>query len=214
MKNLNLKLLSLSITIGCAVGLASCSKSSPNEPEIIPEAEYGLVSMQYLMAENDYIDTLTVNLGDTTIYNYSNAKVTSRFADDYSHLTKSSYFQVADPHLLPTDLHLDKFEVHVPSQWIGDGSFSYFTTKLPVSQDSLEVPYGKFWSDSVSINIPARSKIIMDRTVQAQLLTCSFKAVILNKTTGQNHEIKGTWKGLLRYDHLNTRLTEHPLATE
>ncbi|REA58080.1 hypothetical protein DSL64_22100 [Dyadobacter luteus] len=211
MKNSNVKLLSLSVAFGCMVGLASCSKPSRTEPEITPEADYQLKDIQYFMSDGDRIDTLMVGLGDTTIYNYSNAKLARKFTEDYSKLAKTSYFQVSEPNLLPADLYLEKFEVHVPSQLIADGSFSYFATKLPVSRDSVQVPYGKFWSDTVSINVPAKSKIVIDRSVQAHVINCSFKASIVNKTTGQNHEVRGSWKGLLRYDNLNTRLTEHPV---
>lgn len=210
MRNLKNSLLFSFATLSVFV-LSSCSKSEKDEGEVTPQAEYILREISYTMADADKIDTVTVELQDTTLLNTGNTLSAAKFVEYFSGLKKTSQFQISNSEALPADLDLSRFEVHVPSQWIQKNDFSYFSTKLPLSTGNVEVPYDGFWTDSVRVEVPAKSKIVVNRSVDAHQIRCSFTAVVINKTTGQTYSIQGKWKGLLRYDNLNIILLEQPI---
>jgi hypothetical protein len=191
----------------------SCTKPHEQEVEVVPQSDYVLREIDYFMSGSDRIDTVNLYLGDTTLLNPGDTKAAFTFLDSFEKLTKTSSFHITNESTLPADLHLGDFTVHVPSQLNPNGSFTFFSVKLPFKGDSTIVPYGSFWSDSITVNVPERSSITVSRNVNAYHLTCSFKAVVTDKTTGLTFDVNGAWKGLLRYDNLTTRLTEHPIGT-
>lgn len=191
--------------------LNSCSKKDKDEPELVPEKQYVLNDMRYFMSNTDHIDTVALSLKDTTLYNAGNTLATTKFAFNFAALEKTSQFQIDHAATLPADIKLDRFKVEVPAELYQDNSFSYAPSKVPFTTDFTTLPYQGKYSDTLTVKVPARSSIVVAKSIQAHQITCSFTAVISEKTTGQTYPVKGIWKGLLRYDNLNIKVTEHSL---
>lgn len=213
MKFLKSSLLNKSFAAACAaiLALGSCSKTATEQVEIVPEKQFELRDIRYFMSGTDKLETVDVQLQDTTVYNSGNESITIKFASNLSSLVKTSQFQVANAAALPKNIDFERFQVNVPANIYDDNSLSYTASKVPFTMRPAEFPYDTFSIDTLTVKVPARSSIVINRSIQAQNVTCSFTAVIKEKTTGQTSSIQGTWKGLLRYDQLNTKLTERPL---
>lgn len=201
---------SLILTGALLVVMNSCSKSTKMEPDILPEKEYSLLDMRYFMSNTDYLDTLTLQLQDTTLYNSNNLMAITMFPDNISGLVKTSQFEITNIAELPTDVKFEHFEINVPADY-QNNFFSYSSLKVPFTTEVAMLPYKSNWSDTIVVKVPARSSILVNRSIHAYNITCSFTAVIEEKTTRQTYPVKGIWKGLLRYDNLSTTLTQHPL---
>jgi hypothetical protein len=203
------------LIIGLLVSMlfSSCSKSVKVEPQEIPLAEYVIQDVRYFMNTNDKIDTAKVVLKDTTFYNPGNVINVQNFTGDLNKLNKTSRFQITNLDALPKDVKLDDLSVSVPQNWDSGSYFDLFPEKFPLNQQANQKPYNlaSRSTEGITVNVPPRSKIVVNYSIQAYYMTCSFSAVLQNKTTGQRYPLTGSWKGLLRYDNSQTKLTEQPL---
>ncbi|MBE9463712.1 hypothetical protein ACFP1I_32350 [Dyadobacter subterraneus] len=192
---------------------SSCFKSVKVEPEEMPPAEYVIQDISYFMDKNDKIDTAKVVLKDTTFYNPGSVLNVQKFTGDLNDLNKTSRFQLTNPDALPKDVKLDDLSVSVPQNWDSGSYFDLFPEKFPLNQQVNQKPYNLVSSstENMAVNVPPRSRIVVNYSIQAFYMTCSFSAVLQNKTTGQRYPLTGSWKGLLRYDNAQTKLTEQPL---
>ncbi|HEV7381956.1 MAG TPA: hypothetical protein VGN64_19300 [Dyadobacter sp.] len=201
--------------IGLLVSMlfSSCSKSVKVEPEEVPLAEYVIQDVRYFMNTNDKIDTAKIVLKDTTFYNPGNVLNVQKFTGDLNKLNKTSRFQLTNLDALPKDVKLDDLSVSIPQNWDLGSYFDLFPEKFPLNQQANQKPYhlASRSTESITVNVPPRSKIVVNYSIQAYYMSCSFSAVLQNKTTGQRYPLTGSWKGLLRYDNSQTKLTEQPL---
>lgn len=191
--------------------LNACSKTKEREPEVSPEKQYVLRDLRYFVSGSAQVDTTTLNLQDTTLLNPGNALMTATFASDLSSLVKTSHFEITNAGALPEGINYEHFQVNLPSVLNPDNSLTYTAFKAPFTTTVAQLPYKTGTSETLTVNVPARSRIVVNQTILAQNITCSFTATIEEKTTGQTYPVEGTWKGLLRYDNLSTKLTEQPL---
>ena len=192
---------------------SSCSKSVKVEPQAMPLAEYVIQDVRYFMNTNDKIDTANVVIKDTIFYNPGNVLNVQKFTGDLNKLNKTSRFQLTNLDALPKDVKLDDLSVSVPQNWNSDSYFDLFPEKFPLNQQTNQKPYhlASRSTEAITVNVPPRSRIVINYSIQAYYMTCSFSAVLQNKTTGQRYPFTGSWKGLLRYDNSQTKLTEQPL---
>ncbi len=192
---------------------SSCSKSVKVEPQEVSSVEYVIQDVRYFMNTNDKIDTAKVVLKDTTFYNSGTVLNVQKFTGNLNKLIKTSRFQLTNLDALPKDVKLDDLSVSVPQNWNSDSYFDLFPEKFPLNQLANQKPYNlaSRSTENITVNVPARSRIVVSYSIQAFYMTCSFSAVLQNKTTGQRYPITGSWKGLLRYDNSQTKLTEQPL---
>ena len=203
------------LIIGLLVSVlfSSCSKSVKVETQEIPVAEYLIDDVRYFMNTNDKIDTANVVIKDTTFYNPGNVLNVQKFTGDLNKLNKTSRFQLNNLDALPKDVELDDLSVSVPQNWNSDSYFDLFPEKFPLNQQANQKPYhlASRSTEAITVNVPPRSRIVVNYSIQAYYMTCSFSAILQNKTTGQRYPLTGSWKGLLRYDNSQTKLTEQPL---
>jgi hypothetical protein len=192
---------------------SSCSKSVKVEPQEMPAAEYVIQDVRYFMDTNDKIDTANVVLKDTTFFNPGNVINVQKFMGDLNKLNKTSRFRLTNLDALPKDVKLDDLSVSVPQNWDSGNYFDLFPEKFPLNQQANQKPYNlaSRSTENIAVNVPPQSKIVVNYSIQAYYMTCSFSAVLQNKTTGQHYPLTGSWKGLLRYDNSQTKLTEQPL---
>jgi hypothetical protein len=192
---------------------SSCSKSVKVEPEEVSSAEYVIQDVRYFMNTNDKIDTAKVVLKDTTFYNSGNVLNVEKFTGNLNKLIKTSRFQLTNLDALPKDVKLDDLSVNVPQNWNSDSYFDLFPEKFPLNQQDNQKPYhlASRSTEAITVNVPPRSKIVVNYNIHAFYMICSFSAVLQNKTTGQRYPLTGSWRGLLRYDNSQTKLTEQPL---
>lgn len=192
---------------------SSCSKSVKVEPQEVPAAEYVIQDIRYFMNTDDKIDTAKVMLKDTTFYNFGNVLNVLKFTGNLNDLIKTSRFELTNLDALPKDVKLDDLSVSVPQNRNSDSYFDLFPEKFPLNQQANRKPYNlaSRSTESITVNVPPRSKIVVNYSIEAFYITCSFSAVLQNKTTGQRYPLTGSWKGLLRYDNSLTKLTEQPL---
>ena len=203
------------LLIGLLVSMlfSSCSKSVKVEPQKMPAAEYVIQDVRYFMDTNDKIDTANVLLKDTTFYNPGNVINVQKFTGDLNKLNKTSRFQLTNLDALPKGVKLDDLSVSVPQNWNADAYFDLFPEKFPLNQVGNQRPYNlaSRSTENITVNVPPRSKIAVTYSIEAYYMTCSFSAVLQNKTTGERYPLTGSWKGLLRYDNSQTKLAEQPL---
>jgi hypothetical protein len=195
------------------IAFYACSRRTevnPN-PGTISHNEYVLEDFKFLLDESIRLDTSEVQLKDTSLYNYGQSLITGQFQDDLSGLVKISRFEIANLAQLPAGIPFDSFQVAVPSHIYKDGSMSYFKAKVPLSQNEIQRPYGSQTTESVSIKIPARSRIQVNHRINGYYLDSPFSGVIKNKADGSRIPFNGRWKGLLHYDRSAIRLTQHAL---
>jgi hypothetical protein len=192
---------------------SSCSKSVKVEPQEMPAAEYVIQDVRYFMDTNDKIDTAKVVLKDTTFFNPGNVINVQKFMGDLNKLNKTSRFRLTNLDALPKDIKLDDLSVSVPQNWDSGNYFDLFPEKFPLNQQANQKPYhlASRSTENIAVNVPPQSKIVVNYSIQAYYMSCSFSAVLQNKTTGQRYPLIGSWKGLLRYDNSQTKLTEQPL---
>jgi len=192
---------------------SSCSKSVKVEPEEVSSAEYVIQDVRYFMNTDDKIETANVVLKDTTFYNSASVINVQKFTGDLNQLNKTSRFQLTNLDALPKDVKLDDLSVSVPQNWNSGSYFDMFPEKFPLNQQANQKPYhlASRSTEAITVNVPPRSRIVVNYSIQAYYMTCSFSAILQNKITGQRYPITGSWKGLLRYDNSLTKLTEQPL---
>lgn len=201
------------IVLLSSILFSSCSKSEKVQPQQMPAAEYLIEDVRYFMNTKDKIDTTKVVLKDTAFYNPGNALNVQKFTADLTKLIKTSRFQLTNLDALPKDVNLDNFSVSVPQNWNRDSYFDLFPEKFPLNQQVNQKPYNlaSRSTESITVNVPPRSSIVVNYSISAFYMTCSFSAVLQNKTTGQRYPLAGSWKGLLRYDNSQTNLTQQQL---
>lgn len=193
---------------------SSCSKSTKVEPEETISAEYSIQDVRYFIDTNSKIDTVKVGLKDTTLYNSGNVLVVQKFTGNFNKLIKTSRFQLTNLDALPKDVKLDDLFVNVPQNWYSNSSFDLFSEQFPFNEQANQKLYSlaSRSTEALTINVPPKSKIVVNYSILAYNMTCSFSAILQNKTTGQRYPVTGTWKDLLRYDNSHIKLTEHLLT--
>ena len=199
------------LVFGALLLFTSCSKMPKVDSEISPQKQYLLRDLQYHIPEANGLESITVNLQDTAVSNPSDVAVTKKVINDLSVLVKTSNFEIINLAELPKDVNFGQFQINLPSNVYPDSSLSYTPFTVPLTTKQTEYPYHSNTSDTIVLKVPAQSKIQINTSIQAQNMRCSFTALIEEKASGQTFPIKGTWKGLLRYDKLDIRLTERPL---
>ncbi|MFD1142886.1 hypothetical protein ACFQ4C_17300 [Larkinella insperata] len=189
----------------------SCSKPAKVEPEVVvPPAEYELKDVRYFLEAGDRLDTVIVQLKGVSLQNPTPTLTTQPFEGQYDELVKTSRFEV-DRSTLPQDVKLDKIEVRVPERWYPDDTYGYFSEPFSLSSGEQQKPYGVYKKEVMDIKIPPKSKIVIDRQIDAHHLNCSFTGIIVNKTTGQRYSLKGKWIGILSYNNLSVSLNQSAL---
>lgn len=191
--------------------LNSCFNPTNEGPEIVPEKEYELRDMQYFISNTDHLDTLTLRLQDTTLYNSGNSVTIIKFPYNFSELVKTSQFDITNAATLPADVSFEDLETNVPSGLYQNNFFTYTSFKVPFTNEVTKIPYKSNWFDTIMVTVPARSSIVLNRSIQVHHISSSFTALIADRTTGETYPVKGIWKGVLRYNNLSTTVTQHPL---
>lgn len=200
----------LGLNLGIVILLAACSKPANLEPEAAVPAQYELTDIRYFLNATDRVDTIPVLLKGTSVQNPGNTLATQQ-VEIVDELVKTSQFEVDPLTTLPKGLELDKLGIKVPQNWYGTNIFDYFPEKFPLSLTPQQKPYEAPKKQVLTISIPPKSKIDVSRQIDAYQLTCSFKALLENKATGQRYTLTGKWKGLLRYNNESTTLKQYSL---
>lgn len=195
-----------------SIGMGACTKPGELTPvQPVAPAQYELTDVRYFLGEGDRIDTVTVTLKG---YNVQNTKTTldsQQVENSFDELVKTSQFAVLRPATLPKEVDLSRVAAKVPEYWNGGDSFFFFKETFPLAPTQQQKPYGGFTSKPMPLQIPPRSTIAIRRQVDAYKLSCSFEAVLENKTSGQRYPLTGKWTGILRYNNVSVTLTQHPL---
>jgi hypothetical protein len=199
------------LAFGILLLFTACSKTPKAEPEVGPQSQYLLRDLRYHISEASRLESITLNLQDTAVSNPSGVPVTKQVINDLSALVKTSNFKITNLAELPKDINFEQFQINLPSNLYPDSSLSFTPFTVPFTTKEAEYPYQAKTSDTIVVKVPAQSKIQINTSIQAQNMNCSFTALIEEQVTGQTFPIKGTWKGLLRYDKLDIKLTERPL---
>jgi hypothetical protein len=199
--------LGLSLTLLAS----SCSKQSVVAPEEVFSAEYEIKDIRYFNSSNQRLDTVPVKLQSFVLKNPSALLTTQVLDAGYEELSKTSRFTINDQSLLPPGIKLENLLVHVPERWDEKGLYGYFSEKFSLSSAEQKKPYTAYKKETLTIKIPPKSEITLDRQIQSYLLTCSFSAMVENKSTGQQYTLTGSWKGISHYNNSSVSLTEHPL---
>ncbi len=207
----------LSVLLGASAILAvfsSCSKSekvAPQEP-LVPD--YQLENVRYADTGHPSLDTLAVKLKGGSVSNAGETMARKTFESSFDELVKTSHFEITNQKTLPADVKLETFAVRVPERWDGDDTYAYFPEKFTLHSGEQQKPYGAYQKESIPINVPPKSVIVVEREIEAYHLTCSFTATLVNKTTGQQFPVSGYWKGISHYNQASVTLTEHALGAE
>lgn len=205
----------LTIFLGLFMPLFSCTKQdvSPEggeSPTIEPV--YELIDMKYAMMDGDGIDTATLKLTGHEITNHGDVLTEQKVKINYDELVKKSLFEIDPSNTLPEGIVLDTFNVHVPSNWYGDGNYALYTTVFPLTAEEQEVPYVQPVEDVLTVSIPPGSRIVITAEIDAYTLKSSFRAVFKDRITGKQDTVTGKWIGTLRYNNSSIELKEHPLS--
>jgi len=198
--------------------LFSCSKEnvSPEneEPQDQPIVrDYELIDLKYFLADGDGIDTTIVKLPDFELPNTGNTLAKQDVKVNYDELMMKSKFMIDTESPLSEGLVPDTFQVQVPFDWYGDGSYGVYTKKtFPLTAGIKEEPYGMTGDETLHLQIPPKSRIVVTAKIDAYLLKCSFRAVFKDRTTGIRDTVMGKWNGTLRYNNSVVRIDEYPLA--
>ncbi|MFD2571027.1 hypothetical protein ACFSUS_10310 [Spirosoma soli] len=199
------------LNVALAIGVSACSSPDKLEPQATPPAQYELTDVRYFLKPTDRVDTVTVKLKELSVQNLSNTLSTQQVESSFDELVRTSQFEVDQVNTLPKEVKLDKFAVRVPQNWYGQNLFDYYAEPFPLSPDPQQKPYGGYKNQVMTIRVPAKSKININRQIDAYYLTCSFEGTIQNKTTGQRYPLTGKWTGLLRYNNTLIDLKQSPL---
>ncbi|TYP97166.1 hypothetical protein BC792_10392 [Sphingobacterium allocomposti] len=184
--------------------LGSCSKDSldpeVDEDETILPHEYEMESLTYLLADDDKIDTVKIKGGTEEFINPGNTPMEIQHVETFDDLVKTSFFKIdKEGGELPSDLDISKFKVNVPGVYYENGTFSYYPERFPMSDSEQREPYKRNSTFTFDLKIPAQSKLNFRKSIDRHDITCSFKLVIRNKTTGEKYNVDGKWQGVLRY---------------
>ncbi|WP_324673520.1 hypothetical protein [Hymenobacter sp. GOD-10R] len=193
------------------IPLSSCIKSEHTEPEPTVPAQYEVTDVHYFLTPGARIDTVAVPLKGLSVQNPSNILATQQIEASVDDLVKTSQFEIDQTSLLPKEIDLSNLVVPVPQDWAGMEAVSYSTETFPLSAIQQQKPYGTYAKQILTIKIPANSRIDISRQIEAYHLTCSFQGTLKNTTTGQRYALRGTWKGLLRYNNLSTTTRQSTL---
>jgi len=191
--------------------LNSCANSGQSEPAPTLPVAYDLTEVRYFLAGAAGLDTVTVSLPGLQVQNPSTTLTTQQVELGVTDLVKTSQFALAPSLQLPPDVELSSLRVQVPQEWDGKQPLSYFQAPFALSATPQQQPYGPYAQQLLTLQVPAKSKLDISRHLVAYHLSCSFQGLLVNKTTGQRYPVRGTWKGLLRYDQLSTTTTQSPL---
>ncbi len=199
------------LLVGIPAVLFSCSKPSKVEPDVTLPAEYELREIHYFKTDQVGLDTVMVKLNGSTLTNPGNVLMTQTFESNYDDLQKTSRFEISNLQTLPTDIKLESFAVEVPERWNIDGTYGYFSEKFMLSSSEQQKPYGAYKKENITVRVPARSAVVVERQIEAYPLGCSFRAVVVNKATGQQYPVMGNWRGVSHYNNTSVTLTERAL---
>jgi hypothetical protein len=190
--------------------LSSCTDSGQPEPAPTRPVSYELTEVRYFLTGAGSLDTVTIALPGLHVQNPGNTLTTQQVAIGVTDLVKTSQFAL-DHSLLPPDVELSSLRVQVPQEWGSNGPVSYFREPFTLSATPQQQPYGPYAQQLLTVQVPAKSKLEIGRHLEAYHLRCSLQGLLLNKNTGQRYLVRGSWKGLLRYDKLSTTVTQSPL---
>ena len=191
--------------------LTACSTSA-QEPK--PLAHYEVTDIRYLMTAQDRIDTVTVPLKGASVPNAATTLITQQVDLKTDELSKASQFVIDADVMLPTGVDLSKLAVNVPDgPWHGTSQthISYFAEPFPLSSERQEKPYGEYAKQIVTVSVPPKSRININRQIDAYRINCTFRATLTNVTTGERYALTGKWMGTLGYNNINATLTESAL---
>lgn len=195
--------------------LSGCSKDT-----VKPETDnkntdihkYEIQKLTYFFSENDKIDTVKVGFAAEEFSNPSAVLINVQHKEVFEDLVKTSVFQFdKNGKELPKDFDKAYFEVSVPEIYYGDGKFSYYTDRFSLTDSLLTKPYNHQMSFSMGLNIPAKSKLILEKTIDRYNITCSFELIVRNKKSGELFTLNGKWKGVLRYTNESFKVSQKDL---
>ncbi len=190
---------------------SSCSKPDQVEPQEPLPSLYELEKIRYYEAVPASMDTLILKLKGGSVSNAGEGFSTQTFESSFEELTKTSLFEITNKPALPADVKLETLAVSVPERWQGNEAYAYFPEKFALHSAEQQKPYGAYRKETLSIKVPPKSAISVDRQIEAYRLTCSFTAVLVNKTTGQQFPVSGYWKGISHYNNASIKLTQRSL---
>ncbi|PRD45012.1 hypothetical protein [Sphingobacterium haloxyli] len=196
--------------------LASCSKE-PLDPEVdedetILPHEYEMESLTYFMADDDKIDTVKIKGSTEEFINPGSIPMEVQHVETFDDLVKTSFFEVnLEADELPSDLDLTEFTVNVPGIFYEDGTFSYYPERFSMSDSEQQESYKRNSTFTFDLKVPAQSKLNFRKSIDRHDITCSFKLVIRNKTTGEKYNVDGKWHGVLRYFNESFSVDEETL---
>ncbi|WP_293914904.1 MULTISPECIES: hypothetical protein [unclassified Sphingobacterium] len=197
------------------VFLSSCSKDTvkPETDEKDTDIhKYEVQKLTYFLAENDKIDTVRVGFAAEEFSNPSAALINVQHKEIFEDLIKTSVFQFdKNGKELPKDFEKAYLEVSIPEIYYGDGRFSYYEDQFSLTDSLLTKPYNHRMSYTMGLNIPAKSKLILEKTIDKYTMTCSFELIARNKNTGQLFTLNGKWKGVLRYTNESFKVSQKDL---
>lgn len=191
--------------------LTACSTST-QEPE--PLAHYEITDVHYLLTAQDRIDTVSVSLKGASLPNATTTLITQQVDLKTDELSKSSQFVIDSTVRLPVGVDLSNLAVNVPDgSWHGTSPtpVGYFSEPFPLSPERQEKPYGEYARQTLKISVPPKSRINISRQIDSYRINCTFRAALINVTTGERYALTGKWMGTLGYNNMNTTLTESTL---
>ncbi|TYR35781.1 hypothetical protein FXV77_11920 [Sphingobacterium phlebotomi] len=184
--------------------LGSCSKKSldpeVDEDETVLPHEYEIESLTYRLADDDKIDTVKIKWGTEEFTNPGNTLMEVQHVETFNDLVKTSLFEInLEEDELPLDLNITEFKINVPAVYYEDGTFSYYPEPFTISDSEQREQYKNNSTFTLDLKVPARSTLILGKSIDRHDIICSFKLVIRNKTTGDKYTVDGKWHGVLRY---------------
>lgn len=196
-----------------AAGWYSCTRSTvaPNVIPTVSASDYEFQTIVYSMGPGDGIDTARVALNKGEFRNVGIGSTQDIFRVAYGFLTKASSFALLDPVVLPRGMNLDSVEVPVPAEWLGAQQFRMDQQRSPFWGGPVERPYALSDSQTLKVTIPARSRVVIDASIDRYSLRCTFRAIFRNTKTGATVDLNGKWNGTLRYNNASVNAKEFPL---
>ena len=184
--------------------LSSCSKKSldpevEEDKTILPQ-EYEIERLTYFLADDDKIDTVKIKGTIEEFTNPGNTLLEVQHVATFKDLVKTSFFEInMEEDELPLDLNITEFKVNVPAIYYEDGTFSYYSEAFAISNSEQREQYKNNSTFALDLSVPARSKLILAKSIDRHDIICSFKLIIRNSTTGEKYNVDGKWHGVLRY---------------
>ncbi|WP_321334720.1 hypothetical protein [uncultured Bacteroides sp.] len=186
----------------------SCGKSDDNlviEPQ--PEATYSVEDITYTLQEDDSIRVVTHTLAPIQFSNRTASLIVLTYYDEDDDYSTTSLFMFTQP--LPEDIEANLFKINTPYTFSNKKVYS-IDRGWVLTNVSQTRPYGTDKTEE-TVQVPAMSRIIVNRSFDEEVLQASFVVTIKNDLTGELTSFSGKWKGTLNYTYRFTEFKEEGL---